>query len=121
GVADFVAPIAEMVERIREVAHSKAAVRALSPDGTVQELRRIVTFMRSRTGHDFSSYKRATVMRRVTRRMQVARCESLAAYAEYVRDTPEEAHELFGDLLISVTMFFRDPQAFDALSEHAIL
>lgn len=121
GVADFVAPIPRLVEHIREVAKSKEAVRSITDDQSSNELRRIVTFMRARTGHDFSSYKRATVMRRVGRRMQVARCESLSAYAEYVRATPEEAQELFGDLLISVTMFFRDGHAFEKLVEHAIV
>ncbi|MFL6579050.1 MAG: chemotaxis protein CheB [Povalibacter sp.] len=120
GVADFVSPIGAMVDRIREVAHSKDAVRSLNADAAANDLRRIVNFMRARTGHDFSSYKRATVMRRVTRRMQVTRSESLEGYASYVRDTPEEAHELFSDLLISVTMFFRDHDAFDALCEQAI-
>lgn len=46
--------------------------------------------MRKRTGHDFSSYKRATVMRRVLRRMQVCRVTSLAEYADLLRDTPGE-------------------------------
>ena len=120
GVADFVAPVAQLTELIRDVAHSKEAVRSLTADSISNELRRIVTFIHARTGHDFSSYKRATVMRRVMRRMQVTRCLSLAAYADHIRTTPEEAEELFGDLLISVTMFFRDPRAFDALSERAI-
>ncbi len=121
GAADFVTPIARMAERLRELAHSKEAVRSLDMDeAAAHELRRIVAFLRNRTGHDFSSYKRATVMRRVTRRMQVCRVNSLAAYAEFLQRTPGEAKELFSDLLISVTMFFRDPAAFDALEKHAI-
>ena len=120
GVADFVARIPQLVERLGEVARNKDAIRSLSEDGVANELRRIVNFMRVRTGHDFSNYKRATVMRRVARRMQVARCESMATYAEYVRETPEEAQELFADLLISVTMFFRDHNAFEVLAQQAI-
>ena len=79
-----------------------------------------MTFLRARTGHDFSAYKRATVMRRVARRMQVRRIDDLAAYAEHVREAPEEAQELFSDLLISVTMFFRDAAAFEALADDVI-
>lgn len=120
GVADFVAPLARLAERLAEVAHSKEAVRSLDMDGSANDLRRIVAFLRARTGHDFSSYKRATVMRRVLRRMQVCRRDTVAAYADYLSTTPEEAKELFADLLISVTMFFRDPRAYEALERHAI-
>lgn len=120
GVADFVAPIVQLVDRISEVARSKEAVRSLDMDGAANELRRIITFLRTRTGHDFSSYKRATVMRRVLRRLQVSRILTLADYADHLRETPEEAQELFSDLLISVTMFFRDPRAFEELRRRAI-
>jgi two-component system CheB/CheR fusion protein len=120
GVADFVAPVAELTRQLADVARSKEAVRSLDGDEASNDLRRIVNFLRVRTGHDFSNYKRATVMRRVLRRMQVNRQASLAKYVDYVRDNPEEAHELFSDLLISVTMFFRDPAAFELLAEHVI-
>ncbi|MDH2327809.1 CheR family methyltransferase [Cereibacter sp. SYSU M97828] len=120
GVADFIEPIPRMVNRVAEVARSKKAIQQIEEDEAEEDLRRIVSFLRSRTGHDFSSYKRATVMRRVMRRMQVTRVDTLAAYHDYLRDNPEEAHDLFGDLLISVTAFFRDPAAFEALGEEAV-
>ena len=70
------------------------------------------TFLRARTGHDFSSYKRATVMRRVRAGCRSRAAPSVARIRRTTcRATPEEAQELFGDLLISVTMFFRDPDA----------
>ncbi|MCW6511587.1 chemotaxis protein CheB [Lichenifustis flavocetrariae] len=120
GAADFIGPIVRLVERLAEVAHSKEAVRSLDMDGAANDLRRIVAFLRTRTGHDFSNYKRATVMRRVLRRMQVCRFDTLTEYDAHLRATPEEAKELFSDLLISVTMFFRDYQAFEALEQRAI-
>jgi two-component system, chemotaxis family, CheB/CheR fusion protein len=120
GVVSFIAPVARLAERIVEVAKSKEAVRSLDEDGVANDLRRIVGFLRARTGHDFSSYKRATVMRRVLRRMQVCRVESPGEYAEMVRSTPEEAHELFDDLLISVTQFFRDEAAYETLARKVI-
>lgn len=120
GAADFVEPIDRMVERIAEVARSKEALRRLDQDSAEEDVRRIVSFLHARTGHDFSSYKRATVLRRVARRMQVTRQGSLAAYARYLRENPEEAQDLFSDLLISVTAFFRDPSAYEALAEQAI-
>ncbi|MFN4062268.1 MAG: chemotaxis protein CheB [Paracoccus hibiscisoli] len=120
GAADFVAPIPRLVERIAEVVNSKDAVRSRSQDVAHHYLQRIVTFLRARTGHDFSSYKRATVMRRVARRMQVTRSAGLQEYAAYLSDNPEEAQELFGDLLISVTSFFRDPGAYDVLAQQGL-
>ncbi len=120
GVVSFIAPIARLAERIAEVAKSKEAVRSLDEGGAANELRRIVGLLHARTGHDFSSYKRATVMRRVLRRMQVCRIRSPEEYAEYVRTTPEEAQELFNDLLISVTQFFRDETAFEPLAAKVI-
>ena len=116
GVADFVEPIDRMVERIAEVARSKEALRRLGTDEADEDLRRILGFLRARVGHDFSAYKRATVLRRIARRMAVTRMLSLADYATYLRETPEEAQNLFSDLLISVTAFFRDPAAFEAVA-----
>ena len=120
GVADFVAPLARLAERIAEVARSKEAVRSLDMDGSANDLRRIVAFLRARTGHDFSGYKRATVMRRVVRRMQVCGADTLAGYADHLLTTPEETKELLSDLLISVTAFFRDPHAYAALGRHGV-
>lgn len=120
GVVNFVASVSGLAEHIAEVAKSKGAVRSLDEAGAANDLRRIIGFLRARTGHDFSSYKRATVMRRVLRRMQVCRLTSLAEYAEFVRKTPEEAQELFSDLLISVTQFFRDEAAYQALAAKTI-
>lgn len=120
GVADFVEPIAALAERIAEVARSKEAVRSLPAEPADHILQRIVGFLHSRTGHYFSSYKRATVQRRVTRRMQVTRMSKLDEYLDYLTENPEEAQELFGDLLISVTSFFRDPEAYEALARHVI-
>ena len=120
GSADFIGPLPRLVERITEVAQSKEAVRSLDVDGAANEVRRIVSFLRTQTGHDFSSYKRATVLRRIMRRMQITGAESLAAYGELLRTTPEETKELFADLLISVTIFFRDPAAFTTLEHRAI-
>jgi two-component system, chemotaxis family, CheB/CheR fusion protein len=120
GVADFVEPLDSMPSRIAEVARSKQAIRALKAEGAEADLRQLLSLLRSRTGHDFSNYKRATVFRRVSRRMQVTRKDSLPAYGQYLRENPEEANNLFRDLLISVTMFFRDPEAHEILAAKVI-
>ncbi|MBF7013806.1 chemotaxis protein CheB [Novosphingobium resinovorum] len=120
GVADFVEPIRELVVRIAETTRSKQALIDNENEDAENHIARIITFLRVRTGHDFSSYKSATVRRRIGRRMQVTRQTSVADYARYMTQTPEEAQELFGDLLISVTSFFRDRAAFLNLSQTVI-
>jgi two-component system CheB/CheR fusion protein len=120
GVVSFVAPICRLAGQIAEVARSKEAVRSLDEDGLANDLRKLIGFLRARTGHDFSNYKRATVMRRVLRRMQVCRVTEMSAYSELLNGSPEEAQELFRDLLISVTHFFRDEQCFETLQTKVI-
>ena len=74
--------------------------------------------MRAQTGHDFSHYKRATVLRRIARRLQVNSLENIPAYLEFLRRHPAEARALLQDLLIGVTHFFRDRESFHALEEN---
>jgi two-component system CheB/CheR fusion protein len=78
-------------------------------------LREVLAFLRMRTGRDFSYYKRATIVRRIARRMQVNEVETLPDYLDFLRTHPGEAGALLQDLLISVTNFFRDAEAFSAL------
>ncbi len=62
-----------------------------------------------RTGHDFNGYKRTTLLRRIARRMQLVQLDTLSAYLNHLRQDGEEADALYGDLLIHVTEYFRDP------------
>src|SRR4030095_5925136 len=78
------------------------------------------TLFRSHTGHDFSHYKRVTVLRRIARRLQVNQLHQLTAYRDFMRTHPLEAQALLKDLLISVTNFFRDRDAFDALEREVM-
>src|SRR5262249_61341252 len=78
-------------------------------------LRRVLAHLRIRTGHDFSKYKRSTVLRRIARRMQVTRTDEISAYYDILREKPEEAQALLADLLISVASFFRDNEAYERL------
>jgi two-component system CheB/CheR fusion protein len=73
-----------------------------------------------RTGHDFSNYKRSTIMRRIARRIQITRSNDLSDYYTYLRDKPDESQALLNDLLISVTTFFRDSDVFKALGAQVI-
>jgi two-component system CheB/CheR fusion protein len=84
---------------------------------TKQLLQRIFILVRSATKIDFSTYKYPTIIRRVRRRMVLHRLESLKHYLSYLQANPAEVRALFDDLLINVTDFFRDAEAFEALKE----
>ncbi|MEP6835394.1 MAG: PAS domain S-box protein [Gemmatimonas sp.] len=71
------------------------------------------------TGHDFGHYKSSTLIRRTLRRLHLIHCNSAQAYLAQLRTDPTEAERLFNDLLVSVTSFFRDTDAFKALSDIA--
>ncbi|HVF26602.1 MAG TPA: chemotaxis protein CheB, partial [Pyrinomonadaceae bacterium] len=90
------------------------------PEEQQQALREIFTQLRVRTGHDFSSYKRSTVLRRIERRINVRELSDLPSYAAYLRESADEAQSLLKDLLISVTNFFRDKEAFAYLETQVL-
>jgi two-component system, chemotaxis family, CheB/CheR fusion protein len=116
GVADFVLPVRDLAARLVELIRLKSTAKlAEEPELDEELLRRVLAHLRVRTGHDFSKYKRSTVLRRIARRMQVRRTDSLQQYYEVLRENADEAQALLGDLLISVTTFFRDHDAFEAL------
>jgi two-component system CheB/CheR fusion protein len=83
--------------------------------------RSVLEFLKNRTGHDFSRYKRNTVVRRLARRMQLAHMETVADYVRYLGEKSDEIRQLFDDLLITVTTFFRDPEAWSALRARVIV
>lgn len=78
-------------------------------------LREVFTQLRVRTGHDFTNYKRPTMLRRIERRLSVRNLPDLPAYVSFLREHPEETQALLKDLLISVTNFFRDSPVFTTL------
>ncbi|MBF0563832.1 MAG: PAS domain-containing protein [Nitrospirae bacterium] len=85
-----------------------------------KKLQKIFILIRNATGHDFSGYKYSTIGRRVERRMAVHQFGDLDAYIGYLSRTPKEVDNLFRDLLIGVTSFFRDKEAFEVLRDNAI-
>ncbi|HEX7671745.1 MAG TPA: chemotaxis protein CheB, partial [Polyangiaceae bacterium] len=76
---------------------------------------RVLGLLRQRTRRDFGPYKRSTVNRRIERRMTVHGFTTIRDYAHFVEKNPYELDSLFGELIIGVTSFFRDAEAFDAL------
>ncbi|HUO53668.1 MAG TPA: chemotaxis protein CheB [Rhodoblastus sp.] len=120
GVADVIAPAAELARRFAETMRRGQMVRRASQEELEGQLVRILDFLRRRLGHDFSSYKRPTVLRRIARRVQVARQDTFADYYRFLQENPDEARALLADLLISVTSFFRDADSFAALTTKAV-
>jgi two-component system, chemotaxis family, CheB/CheR fusion protein len=124
GLVDYVLPPAEMPAQLMSyVAHAFGrGPRPLSPSVPKAEdaLKKILVLLRAQTGHDFSLYKENTVIRRVERRMAVHQIERLDGYIRYLQQDAAEVGALFRDLLIGVTSFFRDAEAFAALQEQAI-
>jgi two-component system CheB/CheR fusion protein len=84
------------------------------------DLKKIFILLRGQTGHDFSQYKSSAIYRRIERRMAVHQIDGINGYVKYLQQTPEEVQALFNDLLIRVTSFFRDPEAFAALEAQVI-
>lgn len=124
GLVDYELPPAEMAAQlITYVAHAFGSPphRAVTPPPkTENALKKIFVLLRAQTDHDFSQYKPSTVLRRIERRMAVHQVETMDAYVRYLQKTPAEVDALFRDMLIGVTNFFRDPQAFKYLEEQVI-
>jgi two-component system CheB/CheR fusion protein len=125
GLIDFILPAAELAAKAVELhayglppGHQKDPENL--PQSETDALRRILVRLQMTTGHDFSGYKTSTVLRRIERRMRVTQTESHTAYLDYLRCTSPEARALLKDLLISVTRFFRDAAAFEALQTQVI-
>src|SRR5690606_36205435 len=127
GLIDVAVPVDQMGARIEEFARRSASSPAAADDGAEPEgldLRAdrpaIFAILREQTGHDFSGYKPNTFMRRVQRRMQVQQIRAIPEYMALLRQDPTEVRNLFRDLLINVTSFFRDAEAFEALAKQVI-
>jgi len=86
----------------------------------VGSLQRLYLLLRAKTGHDFSLYKQNTLLRRIDRRIKISLVSNLEEYIRHLQDHPEEVDALFHEMLINVTHFFRDPDAYLTLTEKVI-
>jgi len=124
GIVDFVLSPKEMPDQL--LAYVGRAFGTPILPVTPQSLQpadgldKIFALVRSQTGHDFSHYKRSTIVRRVERRMAVHQIDRLADYVRYLQLTRPEVDALFRDFLIGVTNFFRDPEIFETLQEQIV-
>jgi two-component system CheB/CheR fusion protein len=123
GLADLVARVEELPGKILGyLQHAHVIDRTEHPleEKDQSGLEKVVILLRSKTGHDFSMYKKNTVYRRIERRMGIHQFDRIAAYVRYLQENPQEVELLFRELLIGVTNFFRDPTAWAHLQEKAI-
>ena len=144
GMVDWVLPVAKMTPKLLEFVANEQRMQlppeipeADMPDAKVKDapggetvsietrapedesaLGEVLVYLRAQTGNDFSHYKRATVLRRIARRLQVNSLETIPQYIEFLRTHPAESRALLQDLLIGVTHFFRDREAFASLEAH---
>jgi two-component system, chemotaxis family, CheB/CheR fusion protein len=125
GHVDIVLPARELAVELARFRRAATTI-ALPAEGEqlgdreTLVLGEVLGHVRSKTGRDFSGYKRPTVLRRLERRMQFAGTAHLAEYLELLRESDTETSTLFNDLLICVTSFFRDPDAFAALEREVV-
>ena len=124
GLVDYTLPPAEMADQLIAYAvylfdKSPRVTATLAPDNE-NALKKIFILLQAQAGHDFSQYKLGTLHRRIERRMALHQIKTIAGYVKYLQKTPGEVEALFNDLLIGVTNFFRDSEAFKALEDRII-
>ncbi|MDP2005633.1 MAG: chemotaxis protein CheB [Rubrivivax sp.] len=114
GYATHVLPVDRMPRALRDGRRPQPGRTGTTAPPAVGWAR-VLTLLRTATGHDFSLYKQSTIGRRIERRMAMHGIESVEAYARHLREHPAEMTSLFRELLINVTSFFRDTDAFAIL------
>jgi len=126
GLMDYELPPGKMPAKllayVSHAFHNRARLTeapAADPK-TDAALKKIFVLLRTFTGHDFSQYKLSTIHRRIKRRMAVQEIETIDNYVKFLQQSPAEGTALFRELLIGVTNFFRDPEAFKFLEEQGI-
>jgi two-component system CheB/CheR fusion protein len=118
GLADVIAPVEELPGRIIDYLNRlflTDRVAAPLESKTRSALDKIFIILRTKTGHDFSLYKKSTVYRRIERRMGIHQIDRIEAYARFLQENSQEAELFFRELLIGVTSFFRDPEMWEYL------
>jgi len=118
---DFILEAKDMGQQILNYVEHKGAVlqeKEMTPSVTSESnFKKVFVLIRKQTGHDFSKYKQNTIYRRVERRLAVQQIKTMEEYVKYLQKSPIEIEALFHDLLIGVTSFFRDKDAFEKLAD----
>jgi len=121
GLADLVLPVEKIPTALLRYARhpylAKKVVAESEDELAEKDVRSILRVVQAQTGHDFSRYKRSAIRRRIDRRLVLHQLHSLSEYIGYLRESPGEVQALFQDLTITVSGFFRDPEAYEALGK----
>jgi len=120
-IADIIAPANELPAKLMaSLKYIPLVIADSNTDIIKNYLEKIIILLREHTGHDFSLYKKNTLIRRVERRKSVHQIETLKNYVHYLQENPAEVEILFKELLIGVTSFFRDPAVWEMLKEKVL-
>jgi two-component system, chemotaxis family, CheB/CheR fusion protein len=122
GLTDYIGRAedlpAKLLAYVKHTAASKA--RLASEEKTSGALEKVCILLRAHTGNDFFLYKKNMLYRRIERRMSIHQIDKIALYVRFLQENPHELDLLFKELLIGVTNFFRDPDAFEVLRGKAL-
>jgi two-component system CheB/CheR fusion protein len=125
GLVDYILTPENMPEQLIKYANQKVMGLVIDKEpqaGKISDsFQKIFILLRTRTGHDFSHYKQNTIYRRIERRMSIAQLETLPNYIRLLQENPAEIENLFKELLIGVTNFFRDPECFEKLKDELLM
>jgi two-component system, chemotaxis family, CheB/CheR fusion protein len=120
NLVDYILPPEEMPLKL--IQYMRHPILSEEPPGraghqskNANAVQKIIMMLRSQTGHDFTQYKKSTVVRRIERRIAYHQLADFQAYVNFLRENPQELNVLFNELLIGVTKFFRDAEAFEVL------
>jgi two-component system CheB/CheR fusion protein len=121
-LVDVIASAIELPGKLVSFNKRNLSIRSSSAHGgkDINSLEKVIIILRLQTGHDFSSYKKATMYRRIERRMNIHQIDKMASYVRYVQDNQAEADILFKELLIGVTSFFRNPEVWEVMIKKAM-
>jgi len=120
GLVDYVASDYELPAKLLEFLRNVSVTKFQDSDKSLPWLEKVIAVIRTHTGHDFTQYKQKTLGRRIERRMGVNQIERFTDYLRYLQESAPEREILFKELLIGVTNFFRDPEAFKSLANKAL-
>jgi len=121
GLVDFVLPVREIPAKLLQYVHHVSVNGGATPQAVDDGIDSILELLLNETKSDFRCYKKTTVRRRIERRMGINHIREISDYYPVLRDNPDELAKLAKDMLIGVTSFFRDPQAFAQLHEKVIV
>lgn len=123
GLADYVLDPKQMGEEIVDfVLHPNypLLVPSSKVEGNTESLHRILKIIKNHMDYDFFAYKKPTLLRRISKRISITKCNTVENYIDYLHDNPEEKYTLTQEFLIGVTKFFRDAEAFEIMQKEVI-